>query len=129
MAVREGCDDKSKQYPIMDNDNNRIKNVRQDGSELGKGIVLGKTLKGIICAFLWPLLLATSRICVQAMENKVEHLTLNGFRYLVSAIGFGIFLTATRQTLKVNTEDIKASALYSMIDRSQQGSFWLAGNK
>ncbi len=118
VAVPENCDDKTKQCAITDNkdnDNSKIKDVKQEGGEHRRGIVLGKTAKGIICAFLWPLILATSRICVQALENKVEHLTLNGFRYLVPAIGFGIFLTISGQTLKVKRENIKALVVYSIV--------------
>ncbi len=31
---------------------------------------LGNIVKGIIAAFLWPFLVALSKICVQALENR-----------------------------------------------------------
>ena len=98
-----------------DNNNDRIKQLEQKDNNPGKKVVIGKTVKGIICAFLWPLVFATSRICVQALENKIEHLTLNGLRYLVPCIGVGIFLGITRQTPKVKREDVKALLVYSVI--------------
>ncbi len=91
----------------MHEDNNKDSNSVLNKEE-NKGNGAGKTIKGIICAFLWPFLMATSKICVVALDNKIQHLTLNGFRYLVSGIGYGLYHVITQQNPNVKIEDTKS---------------------
>ncbi len=83
--------------------------------KVSKGVGIGKTIKGLICAFVWPFLMASSKICVQALDNKIQHLTLNGSRYLVSAIGYGFYYMITQRNPIVNRGDMKALIVYCIV--------------
>ncbi len=59
--------DSDEELIIADDNNYDIEHFRILKS---KGSRLEKTVKGLVCAFLWPFLLALARICVQALENR-----------------------------------------------------------
>ncbi len=111
FAVQNNCNTKIEQSVTQETKDNTINVLNTKGKQRTG---LGRTLKGLICAFLWPFLVASSKICVQALEEKIGHLTLNGFWYLISAIGYGLYHMITRQNPKVKRKDMKALVIYSI---------------
>ncbi len=64
---------------------------------------------GILCAFLVFLCLGASKICVQSLENRMQHFSLNALRHACCALGSGVCLIITKTIPSIERENIKVT--------------------
>ncbi len=75
-------------------------------------------VKGVLGACLWGLSNAISKICVQMLDNRVPHLQLNAWRFLISGCLISIYLISARTLSSIENNNIVSSGLYAILDVS-----------
>ena len=70
--------------------------------------------KGSLAAVVWALLNAVSKICVQALEEKVPHLQLNTMRFIVSGCFITFIFVIQLKYPKFDMKDLRAVMTYCL---------------
>ncbi len=89
-------------------DFNNEKNLQQAESRQ-KNIDLKTYSRGIFCAFLVYVCLGASKVCVQALQNRMEHFSLNAMRHASAALCSGIGLLMTKTIPSIERENMKVT--------------------
>ncbi len=84
-------------------------NILQQPENRQKQIDLKTYSTGILCAFMVYLCLGASKICVQALENRMEHFSLNAMRHACSALCSVICLLISKTLPSIEQENIKTT--------------------
>ncbi len=72
------------------------------------------TIVGIVAAFIFIFLIAISKICVQALEDRIPPFELNAMRCFVPFCGWSLYFLIKWKSPKIEWINIKATALYSV---------------
>ncbi len=112
LLIREDEKDASKtNHYQAQNDSNEdtcTQDLHQDENK-EKNTDLKTYSKGILCAFFVYVCIGISKICVQALQNRMEHFSLNAVRHACNALFFGIGLLITRTIPMIKRENIKVT--------------------
>ncbi len=81
----------------------------QQAENRQKQIDLKTYSTGILCAFLVFFCLGASKICVQSLENRMKHFSLNAMRHACCALGSGLCLVITKTIPSIERENIKVT--------------------
>ncbi len=97
--------------PLLQRDNNKkvTDEARTEASYSVKEFLLLVALAG-----LSRLLAAVSKICVQALQDRMLAFELNAFRCLLPFCGWAIYFTLKRKWPRIEPENIKACLLWSI---------------
>ncbi len=72
------------------------------------------TIVGMLLTFLSVLMVALSRICVQALQSKVPHFFLNTLRCSTATSGMALVFLYKRCLPRVDCKNLKPTILYSI---------------
>ncbi len=96
----------------LKNERKLLLNVQDREGQQENSFNRGRNI-GLLLAFLCVLLIAFSKICVQALKGNMPHLQLNTMRCFAATITMLFFLLWTWQLPTVECQNMKATAMYS----------------
>ncbi len=88
-----------------------IPTKKQHNSEYQK-ISYVETIKGVLVTILLALIMAISKICVQALHDHIPHLQLNSMRLMTPSVGLVIYYIIMRKWPMVERKYWKPMVLF-----------------